>query len=64
MLIEDLSSQIRLLTRDFHVAYCLAQVMARPQEQKALKTEGEPVAEMRRRLLDNRVLSDGEKRWT
>jgi len=38
--------------------------MARPQEQKALKTEGEPVAEMRRRLLDNRVLSDGEKRWT
>ena len=43
MLIEDLFSQRRLLTRDFRVAYYLAQVVARPQEEKALKTQGEPV---------------------
>jgi len=36
---------MRLLTRDLHVAYCVAQVMGQPQEEKALKTEGERVTD-------------------
>ena len=31
------------MTRDFHVACCIAQVVARTQEETALETEGEPV---------------------
>lgn len=31
------------MTRDFNIAYCIAQVVARPQEGKALKTQGDPV---------------------
>ncbi len=43
MLIDYFPSQTRLLTRDFYVAYCLAQIVDQPQEEKTLNTQGEPV---------------------